>query len=131
MSSDEHARDVEGSDLFLFVCLGKEKGKKDEVEKQPPPRALSRRGNTALGWPTATTIGHWKRIVTVLGKYPWVWFGIVNEPQSNWDGALDSLVCWSATQHTPTLPRLQCDPARPPNPLSALPPLSPCRSGRQ
>ena len=50
------------------------------------------RGNNAQGWPTTVTQGYWKSLVTGLGKYPWVWFGCVNEPQANWDGAQDAQV---------------------------------------
>ncbi|KAL4433698.1 hypothetical protein ABPG75_000139 [Micractinium tetrahymenae] len=47
-------------------------------------------GNTPEGWPTDATIAFWRRIVAAVGQYAYVWFGVVNEPQSNFDGAQDA-----------------------------------------
>ncbi|EFN55972.1 hypothetical protein CHLNCDRAFT_145302 [Chlorella variabilis] len=52
-------------------------------------------GTTALNWPTAATNALWKQVVTAVGQHPHVWFGVANEPESNYDGAQDAQV-WHA-----------------------------------
>jgi endoglucanase len=49
----------------------------------------------AMGWPTAATNETWRAIAAEFKDEPRVMFGLVNEPQSNFDGALDSQV-WAA-----------------------------------
>ncbi|KAI3428193.1 hypothetical protein D9Q98_006573 [Chlorella vulgaris] len=49
-------------------------------------------GFSSRGWPTAATNALWSKLVEKLGKYPFVWFGVVNEPESNSNGAQDSQV---------------------------------------
>jgi len=50
---------------------------------------------TALGWPTAATNLEWARLAEVFQDEPKVLYGLVNEPQSNFDGAQDAQV-WAA-----------------------------------
>ena len=49
----------------------------------------------SMGWPTTQTSATWKKLVSAIGQYPRVLFGIANEPQYNSDGSLDANV-WSA-----------------------------------
>jgi len=42
---------------------------------------------TSLGWPTAATNAEWATLAQVFKDEPRVLFGLVNEPQSNFDGA--------------------------------------------
>lgn len=35
---------------------------------------------------------HRRRLVRALGEFPWVWFGVSNEPESNFAGAQDAQV---------------------------------------
>jgi len=50
---------------------------------------------TSLGWPTAATNAEWATLAQVFKDEPRVLFGLVNEPQSNFDGAQDAQV-WAA-----------------------------------
>jgi len=50
---------------------------------------------TSLGWPTAATNAEWATLAEVFKGEPKVLFGLVNEPQSNFDGAQDAQV-WAA-----------------------------------
>ncbi|HQR30207.1 MAG TPA: cellulase family glycosylhydrolase [Anaeromyxobacteraceae bacterium] len=50
---------------------------------------------TSLGWPTAATNQQWAKLAEVFRDEPRVLYGIVNEPQANYDGAQDAQV-WSA-----------------------------------
>lgn len=50
---------------------------------------------TSLGWPTAATNQEWVKLADVFKNEPRVLYGIVNEPQANYDGAQDAQV-WSA-----------------------------------
>lgn len=51
---------------------------------------------TALGWPSNPgTLAEWKTLATTFAKEPRVLFGLVNEPQSNYDHSLDGQV-WTA-----------------------------------
>lgn len=59
-----------------------------------PLRPALCRGFSSRGWPTAATNALWSKLVEKLGKYPFVWFGVVNEPESNSNGAQDSQVGW-------------------------------------
>ncbi len=54
---------------------------------------------TAQGWPTAETTGVWEVVADALVDRPHVLFGLVNEPQSNFDGAQDAQV-WEAMNDT-------------------------------
>ncbi|QQR90801.1 MAG: hypothetical protein IPJ88_03435 [Myxococcales bacterium] len=54
---------------------------------------------TSLGWPTSTTSQIWEKITTRLAQYSHVLFGLVNEPQYNFDGAQDYQV-WQAMNDT-------------------------------
>jgi endoglucanase len=49
------------------------------------------------GWPTASTNQEWRALASAFKDEPRVLFGICNEPQSNFDHALDPDV-WSAMQ---------------------------------
>jgi hypothetical protein len=48
-----------------------------------------------VGWPTAQTIETWKILTTTLKDNPRVMFGLVNEPQNNFDGSYD-VQAWTA-----------------------------------
>lgn len=48
-----------------------------------------------VGWPTAQTIETWKILTTTLKDNPRVMFGLVNEPQNNFDGSFDAQA-WTA-----------------------------------
>jgi len=50
---------------------------------------------TSLGWPTAATNLEWATLAETFKDEPRVLFGLVNEPQSNFDGAQDAQV-WAA-----------------------------------
>jgi hypothetical protein len=52
-----------------------------------------------MGWPTEETIETWRMLVPRLAQYPYVLFGVCNEPQSNSDGALDPDV-WEVMNNT-------------------------------
>lgn len=52
-----------------------------------------------LGWPTERTRTVWKKLARALREVPFVMFGLVNEPQDNRDGKLDSEV-WTAMNET-------------------------------
>jgi hypothetical protein len=52
-----------------------------------------------LGWPTAGTRAVWERIVPELTGEPKVLFGLVNEPEVNFDGAEDA-AAWTAMNDT-------------------------------
>ena len=45
---------------------------------------------TSLGWATPSTLDEWRKLASALKDRPQVLFGIVNEPQSNFDGARDA-----------------------------------------
>ncbi|EFN55668.1 hypothetical protein CHLNCDRAFT_133891 [Chlorella variabilis] len=47
-------------------------------------------GQTTLGWPTATTNARWQQVVSAVGHHPHVWFGVVNEPEYNFNGGQDA-----------------------------------------
>lgn len=49
----------------------------------------------ALGWPTARTRRTWQRLARALRDRPHVLFGLVNEPQKNFEGKLDAFA-WKA-----------------------------------
>jgi hypothetical protein len=53
----------------------------------------------AMGWPTTDTADTWEVLATALAPYAYVMFGLVNEPQSNFDGAQDA-DCWTAMNTT-------------------------------
>jgi len=50
---------------------------------------------TNMGWPTASTIDEWVALAGAFLDNPKVLYGLCNEPQSNFDGSLDSQV-WTA-----------------------------------
>ncbi|MFL5422134.1 MAG: cellulase family glycosylhydrolase, partial [Myxococcales bacterium] len=50
---------------------------------------------TSMGWPTSATNQAWAKWADVFKNEPKVLFGLVNEPQSNFDGAFDAQV-WTA-----------------------------------
>lgn len=52
-----------------------------------------------LGWPTERTRTEWKKLAKALRDMPFVMFGLVNEPEKNEDGRLDSEV-WTAMNET-------------------------------
>ncbi len=54
---------------------------------------------TSLGWPSPETADTWEILTIALQDRPHVMFGLVNEPQANYDGALDYQV-WSAMNDT-------------------------------
>lgn len=52
-----------------------------------------------MGWPTQSTIPVWRKLAAALIDKPHVMFGLVNEPESNYDGNQDSQV-WDAMNAT-------------------------------
>ncbi len=52
-----------------------------------------------LGWPTEQTREQWRLLARTFANSPHVIFGLVNEPQSNFDHALDADV-WEAMNQT-------------------------------
>ena len=54
---------------------------------------------SSLGWPTAQTIEIWEQLAYTFRNDSNVLFGLVNEPQWNFDGALDADV-WQAMNDT-------------------------------
>ncbi|HOW51633.1 MAG TPA: cellulase family glycosylhydrolase [bacterium] len=50
---------------------------------------------TDLGWPTAATNEVWKKLAETFAFAPHVLYGIINEPESNYDGSRDAEV-WQA-----------------------------------
>jgi endoglucanase len=52
-----------------------------------------------LGWPTQSTREEWKVLAQTFKDEPHVLFGVINEPQLNFDGAQDPQV-WSAMNDT-------------------------------
>ena len=52
-------------------------------------------GHSAEGWPTAATITAWETLAQTFLHYDYVLFGLVNEPESNFDGSQDA-ACWTA-----------------------------------
>ena len=55
---------------------------------------------TSLGWPSnPATIAEWKTLATTFAKEPRVLFGLVNEPQMNYDHSLDGQV-WTSMNDT-------------------------------
>ncbi len=52
-------------------------------------------GFTDLGWPTKKTNETLKVLTAMLARFPWVMFGICNEPAQNFDGSRDRKV-WDA-----------------------------------
>jgi endoglucanase len=50
---------------------------------------------TSMGWPTTETNKEWAKLAEVFKDSPHVLYGLVNEPQLNYDGALDGQV-WAA-----------------------------------
>jgi endoglucanase len=52
-------------------------------------------GFTQLGWPTDNTIETWEVLADMFKNDNHVLYGLVNEPQANWDGSLDA-DCWQA-----------------------------------
>jgi endoglucanase len=51
------------------------------------------------GWPTAQTAEAWRALVRAFKDEPRVLFGLVNEPEANFDGAFDAEV-WAAMNAT-------------------------------
>jgi endoglucanase len=51
------------------------------------------------GWPTAGTIAQWELLAETFRDHSRVLFGLVNEPEGNWDGSLDA-DCWEAMNDT-------------------------------
>jgi endoglucanase len=54
---------------------------------------------TGMGWPTAATASEWVALADAFKAEPRVLFGLVNEPQFNYDGSLDAQV-WAAMNST-------------------------------
>ena len=54
---------------------------------------------TDLGWPAAETRQEWEKLAETFRDSPHVMFGLVNEPQENWNGNLDAQV-WDAMNST-------------------------------
>lgn len=52
-----------------------------------------------LGWPTTDTIPEWELLAETFRNESHVLFGLVNEPESNFDGSLDA-DCWQAMNDT-------------------------------
>ena len=62
---------------------------------QDPTLSNDTTAGIQAGWPTAATRDRWTRLAPLFAGMPHVIFGVVNEPQANWDGAYDT-ACWSA-----------------------------------
>ena len=54
---------------------------------------------SSLGWPTSATTDAWRMLAAEFKDEPRVLFGLVNEPESNFDGAQDGQV-WAAMNST-------------------------------
>lgn len=54
---------------------------------------------TAEGWPSAGTIDSWELLADVFRDYSYVLYGLVNEPEANYDGSQDA-ACWTAMNDT-------------------------------
>lgn len=54
---------------------------------------------TSIGWPTASTTDAWRLLAAEFRNEPRVLFGLVNEPESNFNGAQDAQV-WAAMNST-------------------------------
>jgi endoglucanase len=54
---------------------------------------------TAMGWPSSSTTTVWEELAAMFADDGHVLFGLVNEPESNFDGALDVDV-WNAMNDT-------------------------------
>lgn len=50
---------------------------------------------SSLGWPTAATQKVWQKLAATFKDNSHVMFGLVNEPESNFDGSRDA-ACWKA-----------------------------------
>jgi endoglucanase len=64
-----------------------------------------------LGWPTPRTRSVWKKLASALRDSPHVLFGLVNEPEKNDSGELDSEV-WTAMNETVAAIRTVEDPSK-------------------
>ncbi len=53
----------------------------------------------SLGWPTDSTRDLWRLLAREFANDPKVLFGLVNEPEDNFDGAQDA-ACWAAMNQT-------------------------------
>jgi hypothetical protein len=56
-------------------------------------------GTDDMGWPTEQTRDAWRLLTQTFSTTPHVMFGIINEPQSNYDGSRDAEV-WNAMNLT-------------------------------
>lgn len=56
-------------------------------------------GHSEMGWPTAATQDTWRLLASEFADQPRALFGLVNEPEYNFDGALDPEV-WQAMDDT-------------------------------
>ena len=65
-----------------------------------------------LGWPTTDTIAIWQQLAETFKYDHHVIFGLVNEPQANWDGGLDP-DCWTAMNNAVAAIRAVEDPSPP------------------
>lgn len=54
---------------------------------------------TSVGWPSAETRAVWTQLATTFADRPHVLFGLVNEPEFNFDGAQDA-AAWTAMNDT-------------------------------
>jgi endoglucanase len=54
---------------------------------------------SSLGWPTAATQDRWRKLAETFLRVPHVLYGLVNEPQYNFDGSQDADV-WTAMNDT-------------------------------
>lgn len=54
---------------------------------------------TSQGWPTQTTIAAWQKLAATFANTPNLIFGLVNEPQQNYDGSQDWQV-WNLMNDT-------------------------------
>lgn len=56
-------------------------------------------GHSAEGWPTAATITAWQTLAQTFLHHDFVLFGLINEPESNFNGDQDA-ACWTAMNDT-------------------------------
>ncbi len=76
-------------------------------------------GHSLEGWPTAATITAWQTLAQTFLNYDYVLFGLVNEPEYNFDGSQDA-DCWTAMNDTVQAIRDVEDAASAPHHLVAV-----------
>jgi endoglucanase len=109
LNDDAYLKDI----VAIVEHIGKKPGVYLEVSLWHDP-SFVKSGMAMGGAPTADTAKTWRKLAKALAKYPHVIFGVVNEPESNNDGALDGAV-WKAMNDSVAAIREVEDPALPPH----------------